>query len=84
VEVVIEGKCHFYIKLFHNDFACAICEAPILVLELLKYFPRQHQISGCKFVYFRKAMIERTSRLTTVRRFLSPRTLSNVSVSSTM
>jgi len=58
VEVVIEGKCHFYIKLFHNDFACAICEAPILVLELLKYFPRQHQISGCKFVYFRKAMMK--------------------------
>jgi hypothetical protein len=52
VEVMIERKCYFNTKLFHHDFACAIGEAPILIVELLKDLPRKRQIGGGDLVYF--------------------------------
>ena len=58
VEVMIEGKCHFDTNLFHDDFACAVGEAPTLIVELLKCLPRKRQISGRDFVYFRKIMMK--------------------------
>ena len=58
VEVMIEGKCHSYTELFHDDFACAVGKAPTLIIELLKRRPRKRQISSSDFMYFRKAMTE--------------------------
>lgn len=58
MEVVIEGKRHFDIELFHDDFACTVSEAPILVIELLKCFPRKRQISAGDLVYFGKIMMK--------------------------
>jgi hypothetical protein len=58
VEVVIEGKRHFDTQLFHDDFACAVSEAPILVIELVKCLPRKRQISACDLVYFGKIMMK--------------------------
>jgi hypothetical protein len=55
-EVMIEGKRHCDIELFHDDFACAVGEAPILIVELFKCFPRKCQISGSELMYFRKTM----------------------------
>jgi hypothetical protein len=40
VKVVIESKRYFDAELFHDDFACAVGEAPTLIVELLKCFPR--------------------------------------------
>jgi hypothetical protein len=56
LEVVIERKRHFDAKLVHDDFACAVGEAPILIFKLLKRFPRKLQIRGGDLVYFRKFM----------------------------
>ena len=81
LEVVIKGKRHLNIELFHDDFARAISEAPILIVELLKYLPRERQVSGCDLVYFRNIMTKSLEPKSSAR-FLSPRTLSNVSVSS--
>jgi hypothetical protein len=36
LEMMIEGKRHFNIKLFHYDFACAVGETPILIIKVLK------------------------------------------------
>lgn len=58
VEVVIEGKRHIDIELFHDDFACAVGEAPTLIVELLKCLPRKRQLSGGNLVYFRKIMVK--------------------------
>jgi hypothetical protein len=80
-EVVIESKRHVNAELFHHNFARAIGEAPTLVIELLKCFPRKHQISGCDLVYFRKIMMKEPGPKSSAR-FLSPRALSSVSVSS--
>ena len=55
---MIEGKCHSYTELFHDDFACAVGEAPTFVVELLKYLPRKRQISGCDLVYFRNLLLK--------------------------
>jgi len=54
VKVVIERKCHFDAELFHYDFACAIREAPTLIVELLKCLPRERQVSGSDLVYLCK------------------------------
>ena len=40
-KVVVEGKRHFNIELFHNDFTRAVSEAPMLIVELLKRLPRK-------------------------------------------
>ena len=58
VKVVVESKCHFNLELFHDDFASAVGEAPILVVELLKCFPRKCQIRGSNLVYFRKTIMK--------------------------
>ena len=41
-----------------THFACAVGEAPILIIELLKYLPRTRQISARDLVYFCKFLIE--------------------------
>jgi hypothetical protein len=56
LEVVIESKRHFDTQSFHDDFACAIREAPILIVELLKCPSRKRQIGVSDLVYFRKSM----------------------------
>jgi hypothetical protein len=56
VEVVIESKRHFDTQSFHDNFACAVSEAPILIVELLKCPPRKCQIGVIDLVYFRKSM----------------------------
>jgi hypothetical protein len=82
VEVVIEGKCHFNTELFHDDFACAVGEAPTLIIELLKRLPRKRQISSGDLVYFRQIVMKNRAPNCSAR-CLSPRTLNSVSVSST-
>jgi hypothetical protein len=56
LEVMIEGKRHRDIELFHDDFACAVGEAPVLVVEPLECLPRKRQISGRDLMYFRQTM----------------------------
>ena len=58
MEVVVESERHLNTKLFHYDFACAVGEAPILIIELLKCFPRKRQISGCDLMYLCKIMMK--------------------------
>jgi hypothetical protein len=58
VEVVIERKRHLNAELFHHDFTRAVGEAPTLIIELLKCFPRKRQISGCDLMYLRKIMMK--------------------------
>jgi len=55
---MIEGKRESDTELFHDYFARAVGEAPILVVELLKCFPCKRQVSGSDFVYFRKIMMK--------------------------
>ena len=46
VKVAIESKRYFDMTLFHDDFACAVGEAPTFIVELLKRPPRTRQIRG--------------------------------------
>jgi len=58
VKVVIEGECYLDIELFHDDFACAVSEAPTLIVELLKDLPCKVQVCGSDLVYFRELMMK--------------------------
>ena len=78
---MIEGKRHFDVALFHDNFASAVGKTPILVVEALKCLPGQRQISGSDLVYFRKTIMKEPAPSSSAR-LLSPRTLSSVSVSS--
>ena len=60
MEVMIERKRHFNVKLFHYDLACAIRETPILIFELLKYIPRERQIAACDLMDVRKTVLEKS------------------------
>jgi hypothetical protein len=53
-----QGKRHIDTELFHDDFACAVGEAPPFIVELLKYLSRQRQITGGDLVCFHKIMMK--------------------------
>ena len=63
VEVVIEGKGHIDTELFHNDFACAVGEAPTLIIELLKCLPGTRQIRNSDLVYVHKISVKEARSL---------------------
>jgi hypothetical protein len=52
--VVVEGKSHFDTELFHDDFACAVGEAPTFIVKLFKRLPRKLKISASDLMYARK------------------------------
>ena len=81
MEVVIEGERQLDTELFHDDFAGAVCEAPAFIVELLEGLPCKRQISGSNLVDFRKFIVEEFCAQQQCP-FLSPRTLSSVSISS--
>ena len=53
---MIEGKGNLDFELLHDDFANAVCEAPILIVELLKGLLGKHEISGGDLMNFCKAV----------------------------